>query len=104
MARTGGRKRLPLPPSVEVDLRRIGFVYREQASEGLSYYIWQHKRWPSMELHVARLNLPGSQHLIWDLNGSIESTPEEEMVRRLERAVDFRTNPNVFLERMKTDG
>lgn len=100
MAKTGGRTRLPLPASVEVDLKRIGFVYREEASRDLPYYVWQHKRFHGMEVQVARLGLPGSQRVVWKLGASpAENTTEEEMIRQLELAVDFRTNPNVFLER-----
>jgi hypothetical protein len=98
MAKTRGRTRRPLPPSLVDDLTRLGFVYRESASEGLQFHIWQHKRWPSMELQVARANLAGSQEMVWAMPGSPAiRTEEEELVRRLEKTIDFRTNPNQFL-------
>lgn len=101
MASTAGRKRLPLPASLEHDLTALGFVYREGASIGRSYFIWQHKRFHSIELNVARLSLPGSQYLVWGFPGGETATgPEEELIRRLETLVEFRTAPNIFLTKV----
>jgi hypothetical protein len=98
MAKTAGRSRRPLGPALEQDLTNLGFVYRESASEGLSYFIWQHKRWPSMRLELARANTPGSQDVVCDLSSSGPvMTTEEQLIRRLERTISFRTNPNQFL-------
>jgi hypothetical protein len=106
MAKTGGRSRRPLPPAVEVDLKRIGFVYREQLSDGLSDFIWQHKHYPSIELLVARANLPGSQDLVWTLSGhgaQPRYTSEDEMIRQLEAVVEFKRDPNVFIRKAVAD-
>jgi hypothetical protein len=100
MASTAGRKRLPLPASLEHDLTALGFVYRESASIGRSYFIWQHKRFHSIELHVAKANIPGSNMLIWSFAGSNGCTTEEELIRRLEITIEFRTAPNIFLTKV----
>lgn len=100
MASTAGRKRLPLPASLEHDLTTLGFVYREGASIGRSYFIWQHKRFHSIELHVAKANIPGSQQLIWTCSGTNACTSEEELIRRLEITIEFRTAPNIFLTKV----
>lgn len=99
MASTAGRKRRPLPASLEHDLAERGFVYREAASIGRSYFIWQHKRFHSIELHVAKANVPGSDLLIWQFGGENGCTTEEELIRRLEMIIQFRTAPNVFIEK-----
>lgn len=100
MASTAGRKRRPLPPSLEHDLTERGFVYREAASIGRQYFIWQHKRFPTMELHVARSNIPGSEALVWEFGGDkVSFGTEEELIRRLEVTIEFRTHPNMFIEK-----
>lgn len=99
MASTAGRKRRPLPASLEHDLQRIGFVYRQTASDGLTFYVWQHKLYRSLELHVARANVPGSQYLVYGISGETGSTTEEELIRRLEITIEFRSHPNTFIEK-----
>jgi hypothetical protein len=85
MASTHGRKRLPLPLSLQDGLRERG--YREMSNVGESSpWFWRHPKWPALFVSATASNIPGDAYVIarWHDSGRVQRIQVDVLLGRLE--------------------